>query len=272
MLELYDNHISVCCQAVRLAFAEKGLDWVMHHIRFQTADRYAPDYLKLNPRGQVPTLVHDGQTIVESTVILEYLEDCYPTPPLRPDRPVERARMRMWSKRVDESIHAACGHITFATAWRPVYLAKSPEEVAADVGQMKDPVKQAQRVQCLEKGLDADEVVRAIHIFDRMLADMETVLEGHDWLTGNQLSIADLKIVPYVIRLDHLDLEWMWQGRPQVADWYRRLQARPSFKVAITDLIPQREIDVLRTGGRDRAKIEEILASSAGQVAPMALF
>lgn len=116
MLELYDNYISVCAQAVRLALAEKQLDWVKHHVRFQTNDRFAPEYLKLNPKSQVPTLVHDGRVVVESTVILEYLEDRFQEHPLRPVDPYDRARMRIWTKKVDEGIHAACGHITFATA------------------------------------------------------------------------------------------------------------------------------------------------------------
>jgi len=172
--------------------------------------------------------------------------------------------MRIWTKKVDEGIHAACGHITFATAWRPIYLAKTPEEIARDVGQMKDKAKQARRIRCLEQGLDAEEVIDSIHVFDRMLAEMQTVLSNSSGLAGNGVSLADLKLLPYVLRLDQLDLAWMWDEQPAVAAWFARMQERPSFAPAIADVIPQNEIDVLKTGGRDnRAKIEAVLAAAA---------
>ena len=93
MLELYHFDRSPAAQKVRLALAEKGLDWDGHYIEtcFDKRDQHDPGYLKLNPRGVVPTLVHDGRVIRESNVILEYIEDAFPAPPLRPADPYERA-------------------------------------------------------------------------------------------------------------------------------------------------------------------------------------
>ena len=59
------------------------------------AESQGPEYLKINPRGVVPTLVHDGKVVRESNVILEYLEDAFPAHPLRPEDPFERAEMRL---------------------------------------------------------------------------------------------------------------------------------------------------------------------------------
>jgi glutathione S-transferase len=111
--------------------------------------------------------------------------------------------------------------------------------------------------------MDAAEVIDSIHVFDRMLGEMEATLGGAPWLAGPRLSIADLKLLPYVLRLDHLDLAWMWDERPGVADWFARIQARPSYGPAIVEVIPQNEIDVLKTGGRERPKIEAILERPA---------
>ena len=77
MLELYNNTNSVCAQKVRLALTEKGLQAREHMLKLQ-GDQFDPAYLKLNPNGVVPTLVHDGQPITESAVILYYLEDAFP--------------------------------------------------------------------------------------------------------------------------------------------------------------------------------------------------
>ena len=71
MLELYNNTNSVCAQKVRLALTEKGLQAREHMLKLQ-GDQFDPAYLKLNPNGVVPTLVHDGQPITESAVILYY--------------------------------------------------------------------------------------------------------------------------------------------------------------------------------------------------------
>jgi len=69
MLELYNNTNSVCAQKVRLALTEKGLQAREHMLKLQ-GDQFDPAYLMLNPNGVVPTLVHDGQPITESAVIL----------------------------------------------------------------------------------------------------------------------------------------------------------------------------------------------------------
>ncbi len=69
MLELYHNHISVCAQKVRLVLAEKGLSWKGHHFDLRRGEHLNPDYLKLNPKGVVPTLIHDGTVLVESMAI-----------------------------------------------------------------------------------------------------------------------------------------------------------------------------------------------------------
>ena len=68
------------------------------------SEQYDPDYLKLNPKGVVPTLVHDGKPMIESTLICEYLDETFPEPPLTPADPWPKSRMRVWSKMVDEGL------------------------------------------------------------------------------------------------------------------------------------------------------------------------
>ena len=94
MIELYHATMSTCAQKVRMVLAEKQLDWQGHVLDLRASDQHQPDYLKLNPNGVVPTLVDDGQVVIESTVICEYLDDAYPEPSLKPEAALERARMR----------------------------------------------------------------------------------------------------------------------------------------------------------------------------------
>jgi glutathione S-transferase len=91
MLELYHGEGSVCARKVRLTLAEKGIrDWVGRIVDLAKGEQTRPEYLELNPKGVIPTVVHDGRVITESTVICEYLEDVFPEPRLRPQDPLAR--------------------------------------------------------------------------------------------------------------------------------------------------------------------------------------
>ena len=64
-------------------------------------EHHSPEYLKINPLGVIPTLIHDGKPLHESGTICEYLDESFPDPPLRPDTPYERAEMRNWIRHID---------------------------------------------------------------------------------------------------------------------------------------------------------------------------
>src|SRR3990172_12633493 len=104
MLELYHHGSSVCAAKVRFVLSEKDLEWKGHYLDILKGDQFDADYMKLNPKAVVPTLVHDGQVILESTVICEYLDEVFPKPPLKPTDPHGRAKMRQWTKAVDEDL------------------------------------------------------------------------------------------------------------------------------------------------------------------------
>ena len=69
MLELYHNNLSVCAQKVRIVLAEKNQPWTNHHLSLARGEQLTPEFKAMNPRGVVPVLVHDGNVIVESSVI-----------------------------------------------------------------------------------------------------------------------------------------------------------------------------------------------------------
>jgi glutathione S-transferase len=71
MLYLYQGSTSVCSVKVRIALEEKGLAFEGEVLDLQRGDHHRPDYAKLNPNEVVPTLVHDGKTLIESTLIIE---------------------------------------------------------------------------------------------------------------------------------------------------------------------------------------------------------
>ncbi len=261
MLELYHNDMSVCAQKVRLVVAEKGLSPILHSLNLRKGDQLAEDYLKLNPNGVVPTLIVDGRPIIESTLIAEYLDEAYPDPPLRPADLVDRAAMRRWASIPDQGLHAACGTVSSAVAFRHQYLALSPEELERNIAETPDPARRERKRQTIELGLDAPGAPAALRLYDGVLARMETQLaDGRAWLMGDQYTLADVAMTPYVVRLDHLMLSGMWAARPAVGAWLARINARPNF-AGIGDHLNDAYLALMSDKGSDAwPKVETILA------------
>jgi len=234
MLILYNHDLSVCVQKVRLAMAEKGLDWEDRNIDLMRGEQVTPDYLKLNPKGVVPTLVHDDQPVVESTIILEYLDDAFPEKPLRPADALGRARMRLWTKTPDDGLHAACGTVSYAAAFGAQVLAFHGKTALEErIARLPDRARAARQRELYEKGMDASFLPDQFRLYDKVLRDMEATLSGRRWLAGEAYSLAECAMLPYVLRIDRLNLGGLWAERPHVADWYDRARARPSWKTAI---------------------------------------
>jgi ganglioside-induced differentiation-associated protein 1 len=238
MLELYHHGTSVCAAKIRIALAEKNLAWQGHYIDILKGEQHAPDYLKLNPKGVVPTLVHDGRVIRESTLIGEYLDEVFPDPPLKPSEAFGRVEMRLWTKRLDEELHSSCGIVTYAVSHRHAVLRNGPEAVDAYVNKVA-PERRARRRQMLERGIDDPEARAALLVYDRFLADMDRALSDRPWLAGDRFSLAEVGVIPYINRLDMLQLSGLWtESRPRLSDWFERVKTRPSFQPALFGFVP----------------------------------
>ena len=107
-LELYHHGSSVCAAKVRFYLAEKDLPWEGHYIDILKGEQFDPEYIKLNPKAVVPTLIHNGAVIRVSSNICEYLDAVFPERQVRPAYPFLRAGVRYWTKAVDEDLHPAC--------------------------------------------------------------------------------------------------------------------------------------------------------------------
>ena len=101
-LRLYNAPASTCSQKVRMVLAEKALPWHDRRVDLGRNEHLEDWYLGLNPNGVVPTLVHDGRAIVDSTVINEYLDEVFPEVPVVPREAWARAHMRAWQHYIDE--------------------------------------------------------------------------------------------------------------------------------------------------------------------------
>jgi glutathione S-transferase len=232
MLELYHSINSVCAQKVRIALHEKGLE-AKEHLMTLAGDQFDPAYMKLNPNAVVPTLVHDGYPIVESSVILYYLDEAFPEPPLMPRDLKANVKVRLYNKLVDEYIHNSCMILSFATCFRGRLLRMSREEREAEFAKTPIPKRADYKRDVTAHGLDSAYVAESVKSHEKLLYWMEESLRSGPYLAGDTYSLADIDVIPYVLRLELLGLDKMWAERPGVTRWWDRMRTRPSIEESI---------------------------------------
>ena len=226
-LVLLNAPASTCSQKVRLVLAEKSLAWQDRRIDLRANEHLQDWYLELNPNAVVPTLVHDGRVIVDSSVINEYLEEVFPQVPLMPREAYGRARMRAWRQYIDEVPTPAIRVPSFNAFILKGWSAMSDDAFEGAVE--KRTVRRHFYRKMGRAGFGEAELREALERLRQTLERMEKALAGAPWLVGEALTLADLSVVPTVVRLEDLKLERLWRDLPRVADWYARVRARPSF-------------------------------------------
>jgi glutathione S-transferase len=234
MLELYHSGLTTCSKQVRHCLREKGLQYRSCYVELWRYENLSPDYLKLNPNGVVPTLVHDGTAIINSFCINEYVDDAFPQPPLRPDNLVERARMRYWAWTADE-IHLALARLTHSHMLQD--RVKGLSEADQEIMLAHTPVpEKRERWRVLTKGGYSPEQLEAaldnvIFTFGRMEAEFAL----RPWVAGATFSLGDISMAAIVHRMfelypDRLDRSIF----PRLNDWWERLIGRPAAKHVYT--------------------------------------
>ena len=194
MLELYHAGLTTCSKKSRRALKEKGLPYQSHYMRLDKFEHHAPEYLKINPNGIVPTLVHDGNVVIESGVINEYLDEVFPDRPLRPADPLGRARMRVFCKMADEYALPATRVPTWTRTKAAQLKALSESEFARVVAET--PLVDHQlKLQALKgEGFSKKEFDEAYGRMDYVFARCETALAAGSYLAGADYSLADIAI------------------------------------------------------------------------------
>jgi glutathione S-transferase len=183
-----------------------------------------------------------------------------------PSDPLGRAKVRLWTKQLDEDIHDACiAVLSFGIAFRHQYLSRG-EAGQQMLERVPSIIKRERRRDVIEKALDSIHFRSAVARMEQLLDDMQEALSQHSWLVGDRYTIADAAFTPYLARLDHLNLLGMTEGRPKVADWYRRITQRPSFQDAIVRWENARYLELMRPRGTEAwPKVQEIVASLRAQ-------
>jgi len=228
MLELYNAAQSTCSQKVRLTLAEKRLDFVEHKLKLFQNDQLKHEYLKLNPNGVVPTLVDGGEPVIDSSVIMEYLDEVYPSPTLTPSDYKRRARMRAWMRYFEEVPTVAVRFPSYNAAFARHFEGMADDEFKA-LAKSKPLRDRFLGEMNKGKGFSLERLRQAEESIRKTAVRMEGVLAQNAYLLGEELTLADLCVLPSFVRMEDLGYEFLWKDSPGTVAWLARVKSRPSF-------------------------------------------
>lgn len=225
-MKLYSGPLSLFARKVEIALREKGLGFERVMAPFSQTHGYSPklpEVLAANPKGQVPVLVDGDLTLYDSTVILEYLEDAYPDPPLYPGAPAERARCRLLELYADEVMLVPLRALMHRTSPRAF-----------------DPA----RWDAAEAGAAAAEAAIGLQH-----AELDRRLQSAMGFFGT-VGAADISVFMAVLFSQRLGGPRL-DGHAALRDWYERLKRRPAFEKVVAEIVAaDRELSAPVEGGR----------------------
>ena len=201
MIKLYDFSLSPRARKVRITLAAKGLAYEKVPIDITTGEQKTPEYLAINPYGKVPALQDNGTTVYESTIIMEYLNDTYPTPPLLPDDIGQRARARVLMHYADNPYESAVATLAGEFLLKPLQGGTTDHEVVSQAN--------AALTRC----------------FDHLTSE----LGNNDFLVGSTLTLADIPYVAWALLFPRLNVDI---PHPRLEAWINRLKEQPSVQAA----------------------------------------
>jgi len=220
---------------VRLGLEEKGLSWTSHHLDLPGNAHVSADYQRINPKGVVPTLVHDGQVVLESNDILAYLDDQFPDPPLRPKKTKARERMEA-SIAASSDFQSVIKVLSHELIFRP-FRKVGKEEIALFEEGHNDPTLVAWLRDYAENGPAWENRVRAANVgLDAGLRALDDSLAASEWLSGDRYGLADISWVVNYHRLTQAQVDLTsW---PRFLEWGMRATKRKTFETAVLNYAP----------------------------------
>ncbi len=230
-LHLYHGDISNCSMRVRMTLEEKGLEWTSHHLDLKKKENISDEYFALNPNGLVPTLVHDGVVHIESNDIIDYLDQTFPDPALRPAD--NEQDMLEWLE-LAASIHVpAIKPYVYATMIQKKVQKTAEEEAKYNQLQKNEELKSFHAKHAGGKAFKSDELETSKQILEECFVKLEKTLEGREWIMGDQYTLADISWIPVHFVL--IGCGYPFDRYPNITRWANAFSSRNSFRKGITD-------------------------------------
>ncbi len=187
IMTLFADKNDIYCHQVKIVLAEKGVAYETENIE---PGEISEDLLELNPTGSLPTLVDRDLVLFNSRIIMEYLDERFPHPPLMPVYPVARAECRLLMQRIEND-------------WYPVF-AKAVDE--------NNPDSIAARKQLREE-----------------LLAVAPIFTQYEYFMSNEFSLVDCYLAPLLWHIQLLGIEFSGAGSKAIKNYMNKVFSRDSF-------------------------------------------
>lgn len=192
IMTLFSDTIDIYSHQVRIVLAEKG---VGVEICYTDPSKLPEDLMELNPYGTVPTLVDRELVLYKSHIIMEYLDERFPHPPLMPVYPVSRGQSRLMMHRIEQDWYSVAAQI---------FRGEGDVEVA------RNDLREA-------------------------LLSLAPVFAEMPFFMSEEFSLVDCYLAPLLWRLPALGIELSGAGAKDIHAYMNRIFSRSSFKASLTD-------------------------------------
>lgn len=229
-IHLYHFGLSSCSQRVRIALAEKGQEYVDHHINLIEEEHATPEYQAIHPDGLVPAFVHDGVLMIESVDIIDYIDKTFAGPTFQPDSDADQAKMWDWLRLADD-VQRTVKLLTHEFLLKPKLKRDADQMQQFAANHQNEWLVDFMRVLASDEGFPKEDIDKGVAWFDDCFRQLDTALADADWLVGGKFTLADIAWLPNVHRMELM--HWDLALYPNLLRWYQRCKERPSYRTAL---------------------------------------
>jgi len=224
-----------------LALHEKGVEFEPRFLDLRSFQQHDPAYLAINPAGQVPTLLHGGRVLTESTVIAEYVDAVFEGPALRPADEWDRAQMRIWTKYVDEVFRPALSFLAWHAMMPGLRAQMGEDNFEERLRHIPLAEKRDKWELAAKGGFTAREVATWRRDLEDVTGRIENALGSGPFLVGSEPTLADYACFAMGYRMPQGHPHLVNPDRtPRMIAWIERLMERPGVRKAVNVPTPGR--------------------------------
>lgn len=233
MLTLYHWEPNANSGKPILTLKEKGVEFASHYIDLLNFDQHSPEYVKINPNGTIPAMVHDGKMLYESTAIMEYVDESFDGPALSPSDPAGRWRMRWWMKYCDQYYAPSASMIGWSIFVGPSVRNKDPELLKAKIDAIPLKERRIAWSKAIYGTFSKEELAESARRVQEGARLMEQQLSRHEWLAGDSYSLADINAFNLVYFMPaNPNGAVNDEKTPCTMEWLRKIYERPATQAS----------------------------------------
>jgi GSH-dependent disulfide-bond oxidoreductase len=231
MLTLYHWEPNANSGKPMLTLAEKGVVYESRYTDLMKFDQHQPEYVKLNPDGTIPVVVHEGRVLTESTPMMEYVDEAFEGPPLKPASPQARWRMRWWMRFFDSYLAPSLSMIGWSVFIGPSVRGRDPDELRAAVDRIPLEARRTAWRKAMFNEFTEEELTESRRRVAFGTQILEQHLSSHRFIAGDTFSLGDINGFNLGYALPFSQPERCNDAKtPHIMEWLRTIYARPATK------------------------------------------